>query len=235
MNAAIWRVATGRGIGGRSMCPHCHKTLRAFDLIPVVSFFILKGKCGNCHQSISWQYPLVELSTAVAFVFVGNQIAQGVSIAGGIAQAVILSLLIALFVMDFQYGVLPDLLTLPAIAIVVCSRLWLESPLSSVVIDMLWGATIGVAFFAVQWVVSHGRWIGDGDIRLGALMGVLLGVPGVLLALLISYILGAIVASVLLLGGGKTLKSAIPLGPFLIVGTLVVYYGQEAMLSFLGV
>ncbi len=234
INALVWRIATGRGLGGRSMCPQCHKTLGARDLIPVVSFILLKGRCRQCHKKISWQYPTVEIVTAAAFVAVYWQVQQGLPMGQGIAQVVILSLLIALFSIDFEYGLLPDILTLPAIGIATLSRLIASQAPADAVVDMIFGATIGVAFFSIQWLASHGRWIGDGDIRLGALMGVLLGVPGVLLALVISYIFGAAVACVLLLKGGKTLRSTIALGPFLIAGTLVVYYGEGRILNFFG-
>ncbi len=231
INALVWRVAHAKTLGGRSMCVHCKKQLRNIDLIPVVSFFILKGKCRFCQKKISWQYPIVEIITAVAFVFVTTQ-----DIGPGMIhfQWIILTLLITLFVVDFQYGILPDVLTLPAIATVVVLRLVMEPPLSVVGVDMILGGLTGFSFFALQWIISRGKWIGDGDIRFGVLMGVLLGFPGVLLALLLSYSIGSFFAMGLLATHKRQWESRIALGPFLVIGTLITYYGGERILSVLG-
>lgn len=230
INALTWRVATGRGIGGRSMCPHCKKTLMARDLIPVVSFLVLRGRCRYCHKKISWQYPIVEIITALSFVLIAI---QPIALERVVAEWVIAVFLMSLFVIDLRYGVLPDILTIPAIIIGTVARVLLEG-FSMAGVDMLVGGLVGLSFFALQWIVSKGKWIGDGDIRFGALMGVLLGFPGVLLALMISYSIGAMVAIGLLTAHKRQWGSRIALGPFLVVGTMITYYWGDRILSVLG-
>ncbi len=231
INALVWRIAHGKTLGGRSLCVHCKKQLRNIDLIPVVSFFILKGKCRFCEKKISWQYPIVEIVTAIAFVLVAT---QGIAPAMMFFQWIIVALVITLFVIDFQYQVLPDVLTIPTIVFVVMFRLVME-PLRWVVgVDMVLGGLIGLSFFGLQWIVSRGKWIGDGDVRLGVLMGVLLGFPGVLLALVISYSIGALIAAGLLMTRERGWGSRIALGPFLVIGTIITYYGGERIFSTLG-
>lgn len=228
INALVWRVAHGKGLGGRSMCVHCKKQLRNTDLIPVVSFFILKGKCRFCQKKISWQYPLVEIVTALSFLMIAM---QPIGLENIVAEWVIATFLISLFVIDLRYGILPDILTIPTIIAIVFIRFFLEP---GVGMDMVLGGFIGFSFFALQWIVSKGKWIGDGDIRFGVLMGVLLGFPGVFLALLLSYSIGSMVAMALLLSHKRQWGSRIALGPFLVIGTVITYYGGERILSLLG-
>jgi len=214
------------------MCPNCKKTLLARDLVPILSFLFLKGHCRHCRKKISIQYPLVEAATAVVFVVAtlfrfGNPVQLPI-------DWVIMSLLMALAVFDFRYGLLPDALTLPAIGFVVLARLVLSTSTKDATLDMLLAAGIGFVFFAIQWIISKGRWIGDGDIRLGVLMGAMLGYPGILLALLISYAIGSVVSIALILVKLKQWNSRIALGPFLVVGTVIVYYSQDQLLWFLG-
>lgn len=214
------------------MCPHCKKTLSARDLVPILSFLFLKGRCRYCKKRISIQYPIVEAVTATVFVAVvllrfDNPWQLPI-------DWVIMSALIALAVFDFRYGLLPDALTLPAIGFVVLERLVLSTSIKDAAIDLTLAAGIGFGFFALQWICSKGRWIGDGDIRLGVLMGVLLGFPGVLLALLISYAIGSVVSIGLILLKVKQWNSRIALGPFLVVGTVIVYYSQDQLLWALG-
>ncbi len=202
------------------------------DLVPLLSYMWLKGHCRACKKRISLQYPIVEFATAAMFVAVlflrwGNPILI-------LIDWVIMSALIALYVFDLQYGLLPDTLTLPAIGFVIIERLMLGVSVQDVVLDMLFGAVIGGVFFGAQWVISKGKWIGDGDIRLGVLMGILLGFPGVLLALMISYAIGSMVSIALVVSKIKHWNSRIALGPFLVIGTVVVYYWQDALLVWLG-
>ncbi len=229
-NALTWRVATGRGIGGRSMCPHCKKTLMARDLIPVVSFLVLRGRCRTCHKKISWQYPIVEVVTALSFALIAI---QPIAVPQIMIEWVIAAVLMSLFVIDLRYGILPDVLTIPAIIGVIGIRVLLGD-WSTVGVDMLLGGLVGFSFFGLQWVLSKGKWIGDGDIRFGVLMGVLLGFPTVFLALMMSYSIGAMVAIGLLTAHKRQWGSRIALGPFLVVGTVIAYYWGGWILTLFG-
>lgn len=175
------------------------------------------------------------MEAATAAAFVGIALVRGGSPFSLIAaEWIVATLLVALFVSDVLYGTLPDGITLPALAVVVLARFAGSSEPLVEFADLFAGLLIGGGFFLGQWVVSQGRWIGDGDIRLGMLMGAILGIPGILLALVLSYTIGAMVAIGLVASGKKTRKSTIALGPFLIIGTIITYYSNDSLVWLLG-
>lgn len=223
LNAWIWRTRHEKSIAkGRSMCPYCGHTLQVIDLIPVVSYLLLKGKCRYCRKDISVQYPLVEIATGLLFFGVGILYQnQAVSHAALVRDMVIVALLVAIFVYDFLYmEILDRMTTIPAFILFILSLVfgWNEWW------PMLVGMGIGAGFFWLQYVLSKGKWIGGGDIRLGLFMGVLLGYPRVLLALFISYVIGAIVSLVLVFIKKKQLASETPFGTYLTIGTFIAFF-----------
>lgn len=244
LNALLWRLSVGESVlHGRSICTNCHTSLEARDLIPLVSFFLLRRRCRHCRSKISWRYPIIEACAGVLFVLTYGLFLRDAP--EGLVQSVMLgehgrsiiilvrnwfyiSVLLALFYYDLRWSLVPDRIALPAIIIglVVQLMLFPQSFLLTVI-----AAGVGAGFFAVQYLVSRGAWIGGGDIRLGALMGVMLGWPAVLVALFGAYIAGAAVAVVLLLLRLKNRKSEIPFGPFLAGATMVVLlYGDQLMI-----
>lgn len=231
INAWVWRVKFGYSVWrGRSMCPACRKPLTPFELVPVLSFIALKGRCSSCQAKISWQYPLVELASAILFVLAFSL--YGTSLVFLVYLLFVISILLAIFVFDLKYYLIPDQFTLPAILIVILFDLVLKRDLISVVI----GAGVGLLFFAIQFVVSRGAWIGGGDLRLGLLMGLILGWPMILLALFISYITGALVGITLLLKKTKDWKSQLPFGPFLTGSTIFcLFWGDWVLKKYLTV
>lgn len=239
LNAFIWRLSVEESVlKGRSHCVHCSHDLSAGDLIPIVSFLLLKGKCRYCKKSISWQYPLVEIATGVLFVCAYTVFIQAVptgllfALASGeharellilARDLFFISALMVLFVYDVRWYLLPDVVTIPAIVIALALNLMLGMDF----LNLLLAAVVGGGFFLAQYVVSRGTWIGGGDIRLGALMGVMLGWPAVLYALFIAYIGGAIISIFLLALKKKGMKSEIPFGPFLCAATMyMLLYGN---------
>ncbi len=221
LNVLIFRWHENKSpLRGRSQCPDCHKTLRWFELIPVLSFLLQKGRCRGCHQKISWQYPLVELATALLFVSVSifNQPQIYYFIA---------SVLMVIFVYDLRFGEIPHIFTWPIVAILL---LWSLFSTDKQVGNLIAGILIGGSWFAFQYFVSRGRWIGGGDIGLGALMGAILGWPSILVALFLAYVSGAIICLPLLLLKKKALKSAIPFGVFLVPATFItLWWGQNIL------
>ncbi len=224
----VQRCMAGETIGGRSRCNACKIQLKAIELVPVLSFVLLRGKCRNCKSSISNWHFFVEVILGLAFVsvfFITPEIGpQDVFI-----RLFLLSSLFVLFLFDAKHGVLPDLITLPTLLFTFL-YMWFAG---YDVPQMLGGAVIGSGFFALQYILSKGRWVGSGDIRLGAIMGVMLGLTGVLLALGIAYVAGALIAIVLLLAKRKKMADAIPFGIFLIPSTVVVWYWGERILALL--
>lgn len=232
LNAVIYRLHTHTSwVKGRSICPKCKHGLAWFDLIPLVSFIVLRGQCRYCRKSISWQYPLVEVATGIAFVLIYLAApAEHKILASGLWMLYSLFLVI-IFAYDWKYYLILDAVIYPAVIISFIGNLFLGVSWG----DMLIAAVIGAGFFWLQYVVSRGQWIGAGDIRLGGLMGVMLGWPGIVTALFIAYITGSIVGITLILSKRKQWGQQIPFGTFLSVATLVVLlYGQPLWQWYLG-
>ncbi len=232
VNAWVWRTKVGRSIAtGRSMCPHCKHQLAWYENLPIISYIILRGKCRNCSKPISIQYPLVELSTALLYVALYLHFLP----AGKFDWAVMLGwcivsvLLIAAFVYDLRYMMLPDQFMLPAI-VVATLMLGLNAytyGLSSVVPQLVATAVFGGAYFAL-WFLSGGKYLGDGDIRLAVVMGLLLTVPQLLVAVFVAYLVGALLGVGLIATKQKKRTDPVAFGPFLILGLYVgLFFGTQ--------
>lgn len=219
LNCVIYRLEEDRSfLQGRSFCPHCKHKLGFFDLIPILSFLVLKGKCRYCRKPISWQYPLVELATAVIFVV-------AFSILHSVFHILISAFLIVIFVYDLKHYLIPDKVIYPAIGTALIYDL--------LVFDLgTFGAALSAAaFFAAIVLVSQGKWMGMGDVKFAFLMGLILGLPQTLVALFFAFLSGAIIGIGLILSRKKSLKSEVPFGPFLVAGTLVALFWGEGIIN----
>ncbi len=239
LNVVIDRIYRNESfVGGRSHCPRCNTKLASRDLIPLVSFLFLKGKCRTCKKSISLQYPLVELATGVLFVLEYLRMITGVwwpteAVAHPLLffgrDLIFLSTLVIIFVYDLRYMLILDRITVPAILFALGANMFLGLSLY----NMLLGALVIGGFFLLQFVLSRGTWVGGGDIRLGVLMGVMLGLKSGLVALFSSYVFGAIVVILLLLLKRKAFKAEIAFGPFLVIGTyFALIFGDYVVQKF---
>lgn len=208
---------------GRSYCPKCRQQLKWYELFPLVSFILQWARCRSCKQKIDWQYPLVELAAGILFVLSWN-LDFGF---WNLIQWYLLSVLIVLFVYDLRYGLVPDKVVLPAIGVALIFNIVVQ-PSLLVVGYLLLAVLVGALFFAVQYLYSKGRWLGSGDIRIGALMGAMLGWPLLVEGLTVSYIIGGAVGVLLLIAGKKRFGQTLPLGTFLTLGTAIVFlYGEQ--------
>lgn len=227
MNAVIYRLHEKKSfLRGRSFCPACRHVLKLLDLVPVFSFVFLKKRCRYCRRPISWQYPLVELAAAGAFALLYWQF--GLS-AEFFVYSLYVCFLIIIFVYDLRYYLILDKVSLTGAAVaLILSFFALKISLMS----LLWGALFGAGFFLLQFVVSRGKWIGGGDIRLGLLMGLMLGWPNILAALFIAYALGSVVGVGLILSGRKKWQSRVPFGTFLSLAAFLTFVFGEAIISF---
>lgn len=227
LNVLTFRLMSNTSVVfGRSHCQTCGILLRARDLIPVFSFLWLLGKCRDCEQPISKQYPLVEIATAVGFGIIAASHIYGVEPFNGLALArdlVFTTALVSLFVFDYRWLVLPDQVTIPLIVTAILFNI----ALGATSIELIVGALVGGGLYFGLWAVSRGSWVGSGDIRLGAAMGFMLGWPGVLVALYIAYLIGGVVAIVLLSTGHKKRGTVLPMGTFLVAGTFIVMVLQQ--------
>jgi leader peptidase (prepilin peptidase)/N-methyltransferase len=214
------------------MCPECMHALSAKDLIPVVSWIFLRGKCRYCNTRIHWQYPVVEAVTSIAFGLSAFVLAPAnlVGVILFMLWLLLLSMLIILAVYDARWMLLPDKIMWPAIgvaamivliqALVAHSFLALRGPSLAAII-------FGGAFLALV-VLSRGRAMGGGDIKLVFLMGLVLGLKSALLALIIAFDVAAIVGITLILLKKRGRRDMIPFGPFLVLATVMAYlYGAQ--------
>lgn len=223
INVLVLRLHQEKSLLGRSRCPHCARQLSWWENIPVLSFISLRGRCRDCQKNISWQYPLVEIASAVlwwlAYYYFKNNI-DAVLING-----LYFSILLSLFIFDLKWYLLPDAITIPAIVLTFIFNLYLGLQFWPMVIVGLLGAT----WFAIQFFVSKGKWVGSGDIFLGALIGLMVGTwPMLLIVILISYISGSIVSLALVALGKKQWSGQIPFGVFLTLATvMVLIWGQS--------
>ncbi|MFA5029198.1 MAG: prepilin peptidase [Patescibacteria group bacterium] len=235
LNVVIFRLRSGEKIvNSRSHCRSCKKQLTFKDLIPLVSFVWQKGRCRYCGAKISWQYPLVELVTGLLFVaatfnIIGN-LGAGMLFYNSdiffnwLKSLVFISFLVVIFVYDLKWLLILDKITLPAGILALAFNLFLGISWKS----LLLGVVVGLGFFLIQFLVSRGRWIGGGDLRLAVVMGLMLGWPKILVALFFAYIIGALIALILMAWGKRGLKSQVPFGTFLSLGTLVaIFWGEE--------
>lgn len=228
LNSWIWRVYNHKWrFGGRSECVHCSRQLTWWENIPLVSFVFLRGKCKTCKKPIPSDYFLVELCTGILFVIVAFIHSQSFNLTIFQSSLVLFrdlfftALLIVIFVYDYKYQyILSGVVWAGAIIALAFNY----SQLLLAPYSLLLGMAIGGGLFLAQYLISKGRWIGGGDVRLGVMMGALLGWPNILFALFISYILGALVSIPLLIFKKKGLNSQIPFGTFLAVGTFITLF-----------
>jgi len=224
-NVIIFRVPEHRTIGGRSACMTCKRVLGFHELVPVLSFLFQRGRCRGCGQGLSIQYPLVEIATAFVFVYAIMQFPLEPVRALFFAFALWLLLLIA--VIDGRTSLIPDVLSIPLLVIALLLQFMHGSFAFS-------GVLLGAGFFAVQWIVSRGVWVGSGDIVLGAGIGALLvDWQNVAIFLFFSYVIGAAIACLLILLKYKTMKDALPFGPLLVLGAFLAILFGEAIRGFM--
>lgn len=224
-NVVIFRLPEAESIQGRSHCSNCKHQLRWYELVPVASYMMLAGKCSYCKKPITLQYPIVELVVATLFVLITQWFWPNPYEV--IIYTFYTALLILIFIYDLKYYLIPDAFTLPGIVLAIIGALILGiSPLNIII-----GMTIGGGVFLLQYVLSKGRWIGGGDIRLGFLLGAMLGWPNILVALFVAYLVGAVVAVGLMFRGKKTMKDMLPFGTFLSAAAIFSFLWGDGIIQ----
>lgn len=222
---------------GRSMCPHCHHTLAAKDLVPVFSWLFLQGKCRYCKAPISWQYPLVELLTAFLFVLSYVFWPHGLDAVGWVQFAAWLVFLVgfvALTVYDIQWQELPDRIVWPLVALAVVQTTFLSVIKHDwhIVLWSILGVLVISGLFWLLFEVSQGRWIGFGDVKLGIVLGLLAGTPlATMLVIFFASVLGTLASVPMLIKTREKLHMHIPFGPFLIAGLVIVYFFGQTIID----
>lgn len=252
LNCLIWRLHKNETILGRSQCPDCRHKIFWYDNLPLLSFIFLKGRCRHCGKLISWQYPLVELSTAILFTasfcltfktfFPGCEL-LATSLPTGVAGYEIIKLardwliicvMTVIFIYDLRWYLILDKVTLPACVIIFglnVSLGFLAGSGWANLWQLLISGIIGGSFFLIQFLISRGRWIGGGDIRLGLLMGLALGWPNIIAAIFIAYLMGAAIGVILIASGKKEWSSKMPFGTFLSLAAIIIFFWGEQIVN----
>lgn len=223
---------------GRSHCDHCGKPLRWYELVPVMSFFLQGGRCRTCRERISWQYPIVELLSALVFILVPWRLGWEPLT---ILWILIFLVLILIAIIDLRLGIIPDKLNLSLILLgfLIVSLTYYGEGVGSFLgsyallfelgegnfwIHRLAGVLVGSVFFGGIHFFSNGRAMGLGDVKFAAALGLLLGWPDVMLALVLGFLAGSLFALPLLIARKRAMKDALPFGPFIVVGVTLTFF-----------
>ena len=236
LNVVILRYNTGAGITGRSRCFTCRKIIRWFENIPILSFAMLRGRCSTCKAALSVQYPAIELITALVFTAVAwkTLFVPGIdvySLLSTLYFLLIMSIFIVIAVYDLRHTIIPNALVYTAAGLALAGLIVSGARNGTDLMfwfDLAAGPILFIPFWAM-WYFSGGTWMGFGDAKLALAIGWLLGLAQGVSAVVWGFWIGAAYAVIAMivqrLGGSKglTMKSRVPFGPFLIIGTLVAF------------
>lgn len=262
INAFLWRFSTRKSLMGRSICPSCKHQLSWYDNIPIISWFLLSGKCRYCKKSISVQYPIIEFVTALTFLFVGKYSQPGQFILKNyqsfqlipvkfIIYVVLLSILLAISIIliitatyDYKTKEIPNSFNFSFIGIAVIFLIISGVANNYRFVDFIpyLLSAFFVFFFFYTFVFFSGEtWMGGGDAKLALGMGLLLGPQKTFLLVMFSSIIGslfgfiAIIISRIFQKKNKkliTLRSEVPFGPFLVLGFFIAYLAGMQIVDF---
>lgn len=215
---SVWR--------GRSYCPQCRHSLAWYDLVPLLSFLFLRGRCRYCKGRIALQDFFMELATGLLFVVIFNLI--GLSFTWAIG-----AVLLAVFVYDLKHSLIPDILVYVGVGFVVLWRVFEIWSLGNfgIFFNAILAGLAASAFFLAIYLVSKGKWMGFGDVKFAFLLGLFLGWPSILVALFSAFCLGAVAGLVLVACKKKVLRSEVPFAPFLIAGTAAAFFFGPHIIS----
>lgn len=215
LNVCISRIPRGESIVfPPSRCEACDTKLRSFDLVPVASFFLLRGKCRYCSAKLSWRYPGVEILTGVFFVLGYQVIGFTINL---IPFLFLTSLLLIISFIDIDHYRIPNPLILIGLGAGILFQIFI--PFQPFINSLLGFVTGGGVLFLIA-LLSRGG-MGGGDIKLGALIGLFLGWKWMLLSLFLSAFLASAAGVSLMIMRKKSRKDPIPFGPFLSLGVFI--------------
>lgn len=232
LNAVLWRMRERIGLGGRSMCPQCRAKIAWYDNVPILSFVFLRGKCRSCRAKISWRYPMVEGMTGLLFAVLGMTFFSLEDVFSWMLTVFYLvsaSVLVLIFLFDLDSMEIPNVLlwigvgwSLPMLLVVNAISFFPGVSIWS--LHLYSGVLAGLIAFLPLFLMaalSGERWMGMGDGFLAFFLGLVVGWPHMMLALVLAFGMGAVVGILLIVFGKKGMKSQVPLGPFLILGAFL--------------
>lgn len=222
-SALVYRLPRGYSILGRSFCPLCKRKISWFDNIPVVSYLLLGGKCRKCRKKIPLSYPFIELGNASLFVAAGFLWKEGFSFLPAYPFSSTYSFLLLLLafsffffllsIIDFTYQIFPDSVLI--VLLILAAFLLLALPSPGIFVHLLAGV-LSFDFFLLLHLITRGRGLGFGDVKLAFVVGSILGFPGSLVWIMLSFVTGAVIGIFLIIVKRASFSKPIPFGPFLL-------------------
>ena len=244
LSALTFRLPRGQTIvKGRSQCDKCFREILWQDNIPLFSYLVLGGRCRACKAKISVRYPLIEISTGVGFLGIyillkncHESFAQPICIwqenLGLLTLPyllIVLSIMLAVFVIDYERKIIPDELSLTGFTLVFLTGILFMSSFYSLVAS---GFIVSMLLLLVH-LVTGGRGMGLGDVKLALFGGIFLGWPYALIWIFIAFLTGAITGIILILAGRASFGKQIPFGPFLVVSFFLTQVAGDALIKFI--
>lgn len=226
LNVVAHRLPRGESLSHPgSHCPGCGAPVRARDNIPVLGWLLLRGRCRDCGEPISWHYPAVELGTGVLFALVVATQDEAIRIVLGL---LLVTTLVPITLIDLRERLIPNKITLPSAVAALAAGLLLD--LDFVPEQLIAAAAAFAFFFLAAWLYPRG--MGMGDVKLAGVLGLYLGravAPAIFIALISGVLVGAIVIA--RLGQAKGRKTAVPFGPFLALGGIIAFFAGDAIVD----
>lgn len=233
LNVCIYRLPAGESVvSPPSRCPACGREISWYDNIPVISFLLLSGRCRSCRSAISWRYPSVEMLNGLLTLLLFMKFGPSFTF---VSLFVFSSALVAITFIDLDHQIIPDVITLPGIALGFAASFLVGGIdwKNSLIGILVGGGSLLIVAYGYQFLTGK-EGMGGGDIKLLAMMGAFLGWPAVPFVIFASSLIGSIIGVTLMLIRGRDSKLAIPFGPFLSFGALLyIFYGSRIITWYL--
>jgi len=220
LNVCIYRLPAGQSvILTRSHCTKCEKDIRFYDLIPIISYIFLNGKCRFCSEKISIRYPIIELLNGILYIIAFLKF--GIS-AETILYCLLSSVLLVIVIIDYEHQIIPNELVIVTIAIGIFYNI-----LKGEIVHQIIGFFAASSILYLIAIISKGG-IGGGDIKMVAAFGFCIGWQKILLSLFLGSLVGSVVAIYLMFYKNYNRKTAVPFGPFIAIGIYIsIMYGTD--------
>lgn len=239
VNVVVDRLPQGLSlVRPRSYCDGCNRSLASIDMVPVFSYFWLRGRCRYCNQAIPLRVMLTEAATGILFTLLYIQFGFGIEF---VITCSVVSLMLIVTLIDLEHGLILNRVIYPAIvALLLLAPFWSElgasrpflgntGMLGSLLNSLVAGFGAFLVFLIIFLVYPQG--MGGGDPKLAGVVGLLVGFPGVLFALWLAVVTGGLLAIALLVTGKKGRKDSIPFGPFLAASAIIIFLGGSEILT----
>lgn len=227
LNVCIFRLPEKKSIvKPSSQCPACHQFIRFYDNIPIISYFVLRGRCRNCQARISWRYPLVEFTMAMLSLLLFLKFGLSLNF---LVFFIFTAVLIVITFIDLDHQIIPDILTLPGIPLFFLAAVFLvKVPWKDALTGLIIGGGVLFAIAFVYELITKREGMGGGDIKLLAMIGGFFGWKSLIFVLLFSSFSGAVVGIAAMMINKQDMKYAVPFGPFLSAAAVAyIFWGNS--------